>query len=135
MVDADAVRSRVRTTHGDLLDEVTAAADAVAADWPEGGVRDRERVVPPLRAALDERSVTARLPDVLRTAVDATGHDLPAALVPAPPYVVVTSRGPLLRATLSPGRLLVAVEVFAVDWDPVRYRRRPARVRVELVEN
>ncbi|WP_336344475.1 hypothetical protein [Halalkalicoccus ordinarius] len=45
----------------------------------------------------------------------------------APPYVTVTSRGPVLRATLSSGRLVVRIVLFDVERDPVRYVRRGGR--------
>jgi hypothetical protein len=35
--------------------------------------------------------------------------------VPEPPYLAVTSRGPVLRATLPEGRLVVVVGVFTVE--------------------
>jgi hypothetical protein len=43
------------------------------------------------------------------------GGRLQADPVPAPPYVVVTSVGPLLRATLEAGRLVVTVRAFRVE--------------------
>jgi hypothetical protein len=41
--------------------------------------------------------------------------------------VTVTSRGPVLRATLPEDRLVVRIAVFAVERDPVRYVRRGRR--------
>jgi len=61
-------------------------------------------------------------------AVEATGYDLRASPVAGPPYVVVTSCGPVLRATIDPGRLVIRFDAFEVvrDSDPDRssaYRR------------
>ena len=59
--------------------------------------------------------VLAAFPAVLRECVAAAGGQLRAEPVAAPPYVVVTSVGPVLRATLDEGRLVVTLRVFAVE--------------------
>ncbi|MFB6146491.1 MAG: hypothetical protein ABEJ08_02270 [Halobacteriaceae archaeon] len=135
--DADALATAARRAfvdqHADLRDGVVAAADDVVEAWAGDAVRDRERVVGPLRAAMTERGLLDRCPAALRDVVAATGYDLPADPVPEPPYVAVTGCGPMLRATLPPGRLVVTLRVFAVERDPVRYRRRrgdPVTVRL-----
>ncbi|MFC3958218.1 hypothetical protein [Halovivax cerinus] len=66
---------------------------------------------------------------VLTDLVDALGHELSAPVVPAPPYVVVTSTGVVLRATLPAGRLVIALEPFTIErdasaTDAPTYRRR-----------
>lgn len=124
-----AARERVLADHRTIIEEILAAADAVADAWPERvndrpATTDRDAVVPPLREQLTDRQVLDRLPAVLRTAVTAAGDDLPAEPVAAPPYVVVTSTGPVLRATAKSGRIVVAVEVFEVHRnDPTCYVR------------
>lgn len=119
-----AVHEFVRAQHPDLPDAVTACADRVAARWDGDAATDRDRVVGPLRAELREAGLLERFPSVLVGAVDAAGYDLPATPVAAPPYVVVTGRGPLLRATLPDGRLVVRFDVFAVERaGAVRYVR------------
>jgi len=130
-------RRHVLDEHEDVVRTVLDCADAVADGWPEETAGDRDAVVGPLTAALDRTDTLARLPAVLAGAVEAAGYALPAPPVAAPPYVVVTSRGPVLRATVEPGRLLVRVDVFAVGRDgAVRYRRTgrtpESVVRVEL---
>ena len=76
------------------------------------------------------------LPRVLADAVAATGHQLSASPVSAPPYVIVTSRGPMLRGTIDPGRLVVRFDAFTItdstptDDSRTTYRRRSG---VELV--
>ena len=74
---------------------------------------DSERVVSPYRTTLDRAGVLADAPAVLRECVEAAGEQLSADPVAAPPYVVVTSEGLLLRATLGE-RLLVRVRVFGL---------------------
>jgi hypothetical protein len=112
-LDADAARECV-LDHADVLDAVAASADAVAGDWPGARTRDASAVADPLAAELRERGVLAALPELLAAAVDAAGGALQADPVPAPPYVAVTSRGPVLRATLDEGRLVVTLAVFRV---------------------
>lgn len=142
------VRAHLREEHADVLAGVEWCADAVVAGWddqpaapddrpataPEGhpatapddrpATTDRDAVVGPLRAALQRAGLLDRFPVVLTDSVRAAGFSLPASPVPAPPYVVVTSRGPVLRATVDAGRLVVTFEVFTVErGETVRYVR------------
>lgn len=98
-------------------------ADAVADGWrePPG---ERAAVVRPLSEALVEAGLTNRYPAMLVDAVESLGRSLPAPPVAAPPYVVITGTGPVLRASLPSGRLVVRLAVFAVERDPKRYVRR-----------
>lgn len=126
MDPAEAARARIERDHGGTLAAVGACADAVAAGWPDGIATDREAVTDPLAAALADAGVLEAAPALLADAVDATGHALRARPVAAPPYVVVTSRGPVLRATIEPGRLVIGLEAFEVVREPVvGYRRLP----------
>ena len=113
-------------SHGELLETVIACADGVAASWDGDATVDRKRVVEPFERALDERGVTDRLPALLVGAVDALGEEFPAEPVAAPPYLVVTTVGPVLRATLSSARLVVTIRAFAIERDPTRYVRGAA---------
>lgn len=122
-------RTRIHEDHGDVIAEIEHCADAVVASWKAGEPRDREAVTAPLQAALEATGTLERLPAVLADAVDAAGGDLRAPPVAAPPYVVVTSRGPVLRATLERRRLVIRFDVFEVvrgsgGGEPATYRRR-----------
>lgn len=122
----DAVFGYLLAEHDDLVRTVLDCAEAVAAGWDGEGTTDRGSVVPPLRSSLERAGVTDRLPAVLEGCVSAAGYELPARPVAGPPYVVVTSRGPILRATLSDGRLIVTIRAFEVERDPrPRYVRGP----------
>lgn len=119
-LDPDAARDHLLTERRDTVVRTLDCATAVAAGWDDGATidrttTDRAAVVPPLRAALDRAGVLERLPTVLRECVAAAGGQLRAAPVAAPPYVVVTSVGPVLRATLSGDRLVVTIGVFRVE--------------------
>ncbi|KAB7515386.1 hypothetical protein DM867_04805 [Halosegnis rubeus] len=108
-------------------------ADAVASGWGGATTTDSETVVSPYRTTLDRAGVLANAPAVLRECVEAAGERLSANPVAAPPYVVVTSEGLLLRATLDE-RLLVRVRVFGLaDGTYERVNESPAEtVAVEL---
>lgn len=94
---------------------------AAAVETPATG---RRAVVGPFREALGRRDLLTTAPTVLAECVAAAGGDLQATPVADPPYVVVTSTGLALRATLDGGRLVVRVDPFAVERDPVQYVRR-----------
>lgn len=121
---AAAAAARLRAAHADAIRETGAAADRVAAAR-DGPATDRSDVVDPLAAELRRRGLLERYPRLLADAADAAGCALPAEPVAAPPYVAVTSRGPVLRATLDPCRLVVTLAVFDVERgrDGVRYVR------------
>ena len=112
--------------HGELLTATLACADGVAEAWDSDATTDRKRVVEPLERALDGAGITDRLPTLLVDAVDVLDEELPAEPVAAPPYLVVTAVGPVLRATLSSARLVVTIRVFDIERDPTRYVRGAA---------
>jgi len=91
-------------------------ADGNPATRDSAAVRDR------LRAALDRAGVLDALDAALADAVAAAGGELSAEPVPAPPYLAVTSTGPVLRATLDAGRLVVRIEAFDVADGAVAWR-------------
>ena len=126
------VRSYLLTEHRAVLDTASDCADAVAAGWDGESTTDRDAVTGPLEATLRRSGVLKQLPAVLAGAVDAAGYGLRAQPVPAPPYVVVTSTGPVLRATVSDGRLVVSLRLFEVEREAgrryVRGPREPERV-------
>lgn len=126
------VREYVLDTHDEHLDAVLGCADEVAASWDGDATTDRTAVVEPFEYALEAAGIVERLPAVLVGAVDALGDALEAEPVAAPPYVVITSRGPVLRATLDPGRLVIAVRAFEIERDPTRYVRGPTTVEKAL---
>ena len=122
---ADA-RERILTEHRATVTGVLQCADDVAATWDGDAATGRSDVVDPLSQRLHEADLLARLPGLLSDAVAATDHPLAASPVTAPPYVVVTSRGPVLRGTTDAGRLVVVVRAFDVErGDTLRYVRGP----------
>ena len=110
----DAVRERLLTEHRPALERVFACADFVATQWDGDSVTDSAAVVAPFRRALQAADGLEPLAFALADSVAVAGYALSARPVPAPPYVVVTSRGVLLRATLPEGRLVATVSAFEV---------------------
>lgn len=99
------VRAYLLDEHRPLVEAVLSCAEAV-----EGA--DDDRLGRYLEVCLRESGVHEQLPGVLAGAVAAAGEELRAQPVAGPPYVVVTGVGPVLRATLDAGRLVVTVETF-----------------------
>lgn len=131
-LDVAAARDRLLAEHAELLATVLDCADAVAADFEatvdgSPATRDSRSIRNPMQATLERAGVLEQLPAVLSDAVDAAGASMPAKPVAAPPYVVVTSTGPTLRATLDGQRLILRLEAFAVkDSAFVRRNASPA---------
>lgn len=120
------VRKSILDDHESLLATILDCADGVAASWDDEGTTERRCVVEPFENALADRDITGRLPALLVDAVAALGEELPAEPVAAPPYLTVTSVGPVLRATLADARLVMTIRVFAIKRDPTRYVRGAA---------
>ena len=139
-LDPDAAREHLLTGRREVVEATVACASAVAAPWPPEGTTDREQVIEPLRAVLSEAGLLGVYPSVLAECVAASGGELRAEPVAAPPYVTVTSRGPVLRATLDGGRLVVTLVIFDVEREAGDGRPRYVRgagapeavVRVEV---
>lgn len=122
---AETVAAAIQDRHPHEIAGISAAAETVAESWEGWVVSDRTQVVDPLRTRLTNQGILESLPTVIETAADVLGAELVASPVPAPPYVVITSRGPVLRGTLPDTRVVITVAVFRVDRGaPVTYRRR-----------
>lgn len=129
---ARAARRCIQSEHVAVLDGIDYCADRVAEPWEGATVGDRDRVVEALRTWLESTGLLAKLPLVLADAVEATGYELSAPPVAAPPYVAITSRGPILRATIEPGRLVARFDAFEVAREPHRGYRRLDGVRLSV---
>ncbi|MFC7201935.1 hypothetical protein ACFQJC_00255 [Haloferax namakaokahaiae] len=123
----DDARRVLEDEHSRLITVVRQCADAVAESWSDEFTTDREQVVPRFAQALDGSGALSRLPGALADAVTATGRPMPAPPVAAPPYVVVTSEGVVLRATVGDERLVITLRVFALETEgeEKRYTRTP----------
>lgn len=118
----------LRSAYAETIESIDACAHRVAGTWDGHVIFERSAVVEPFRSCLEDSGVLAELPAVLESLVDCLGAKLPATPVAGPPYVVVTSRGVILRATIEPGRLVVRIEPFTVTDGPgAGYRLRDER--------
>lgn len=117
------VRTALLDSHDELLGAILACADVVVESWDGETTTDRRAVVGPFEQGLHRTGILERLPAVLVDVAGLLGEDLPSEPVAAPPYVAVTSVGPVLRATLSTARLVITVRAFEIERDPTRYVR------------
>lgn len=123
-VDIETVREHVLECHADTIRAVIAAADTVADRVEEPTGPNGAGVSAELERELTRRELVGPLVAVLVDAIGAAGIETAAQPVPGPPYVTVTSLGPVLRATGSRGRLVITLRVFAVDrTDGTQYHR------------
>ncbi|MFB6117502.1 hypothetical protein [Halosegnis sp.] len=129
-MDADAARRHLLGKRHEWVCRALDCAASVAAGWDGPATTDRERVVPPYRATLRRAGVLEAAPTVLGECVAAAGERLAADPVAAPPYVVVTGEGLLLRATLDK-RLLVWVRAFRLRRTAGGGSRRYERVATD----
>lgn len=119
----DQAEQAVLSRHRDTIEASIEIARQVTATWPGDTVQDSAQVVAPLDDYLDAASLLPSLLDLLPTVVDTLDGKLQGSPVPAPPYLVVTSRGPLCRGTLTDGRrVIVRLDLFAVSRRPRKYR-------------
>ncbi|MDS0220560.1 hypothetical protein NDI54_04250 [Haloarcula sp. S1AR25-5A] len=119
------IRTRLLEAHPDTLQSVIDAGCSVATAWPAETVQEPGAVTDPLEHLLRKRGLAEDLLGMLQSGTAAIGETVQGRLIPAPPYLVVTSRGPICRGTMSDGRrLVVLLELFAVQRKPVRYRFR-----------
>ena len=129
---AQVVETHVRETFSGTLTAIETAVQEATTGWPPGGVTDASRVRRDIRRALAESGFHRSLPRILESAIGELDASIPARPVAAPPYVVVTSEGVLLRATLADARLVIRIQVVAEEAG--RYRRLDRlRVSARLV--
>lgn len=111
----ESVRECVLESHRETVAAVIDCGDAVVADWGRDWSDDPAQVRSALAAEIRASDLRSAFVTVLRDAVAATGRDLLADPVPASPYVVVTSQGPVCRVTVSDARIVITMAVFRVD--------------------
>lgn len=126
----DAVRERLLEAHRPALERALACADAVAAGWDGETTTDRSAVVGRYETVLRRAGALEPLVAALVDALEYAGYELQGTPIAKPPYLAVTSRGVVLRGSLSSGRIVVTLRAF--DIDP--YRRGPALPEALVVE-
>lgn len=121
------IRSLIRDHYADVLTDIETCAKRVVSRWDEPFQTQSTMVSKPLGDQLERLELLDRLVAVLIDAVEVAGFPLDPGPVPAPPYVVVGSRGPLLRATIDPGRLVIEFRVFDIETPSDDHRRSNPR--------
>jgi hypothetical protein len=120
------VESQIRDTLLEHCNETIAAITAAGAEIAEANdepITEGETVRLHLERRLRQRGLVEPLLSLLRTGASVVDGSLQGSPVPAPPYVVVTSRGPLCRGTFADGRrLVVEILLFSPRGPPRRYR-------------
>ena len=129
-MSADAIRTRLLDLHRPLLAEALSCADAVAAGWDGDTTTDRDAVVGPYRLALERAGLLEPLVAALADAVADSGRELLAPPVPDIPYLAITTRGIVLRASTAAGRIVITLAAFEID----PYRRGPPLPEALTVE-
>ena len=115
----------VERTDPELLCRIETAADRVVNTWPGESVSDPSAVREPFADTLADLGVPSRACTLIESVTDRFGLEPVASPVPAPPYVVVTTGGVVLRSTLADGRLVMELAAFEVRTQPSRaYERR-----------
>lgn len=121
-VDETDIHARLLQTHRGTVDTVIDAGRAVVSSWSTDRVSDPDSITDPLETLLESTGVTADLVRLLHDGAETANTSVQGNPVPAPPYLIITSRGPLCRGTLADGsRLVVRLELFSVERDPVEY--------------
>ncbi len=118
VVDATTVQEWLLETQRARLTATIKAATEVSA-------RHASCFESELQAKLESRGLLseyAALLTELRSACD--GRDEGPQIVPKPPYVTVTSRGPLLRLTAPSERIVICLAIRRVTEDGTYVRRR-----------
>lgn len=100
-----------------IADTVAVTNNTIPEEW----YADRTEIVRPLDRALRKAGLLERYADFLSALRAWCGENGPP-IVPSPPYVVVTGRGPMLRLTLSDSRVIILFELFVLDEDRRAYR-------------
>ena len=120
----DTIRERLLTEHRATIDGVLDAAIAVTEALElNGQTATRRTITEPFSAVLEHRGHQREFPAMITTTADAAHLSLPAPPVPAPPYVTVTGRGPILRVAGPNRRVVVLIKAFElVDDSEAEYR-------------
>jgi len=121
-VESD-IRSSLLAEHWTTIADVIDAGERVANAWPDSSMSDPETVTTPLEHLLRSSGLTEDLLELVGDGMRSVGESPDEKMVPAPPYLTITSSGPICRATIPErGRLVIELELFTVDRNPTRYR-------------
>ena len=121
----DQVRKRILAVHRDHIRAVIDAGEDVAEAADQRPISDPDQIRIPLEGILRQRGLLDPMLGMLETGSEALGEKIQGKPVTAAPYLVVTSRGPVCRVTLSSGqRLVIELQLFSVENRPRHYEFR-----------
>ena len=127
------VKRRCETEHAETIEIMNRCADSITLGWQTDAdgvlfTTKKEKITQQLPIVFDRAGIHTQLRTMLVDLVDTLGEPLSVTPVAAPPYVVVGSTGPIIRAALSIGRLVVTFQLFTIvkHTTHVRYKRLPA---------
>jgi hypothetical protein len=119
------IRQQILTGHSGTISSVIDAGETIETAIDEWPVSDPRMIREPLERLLHDRGLLDPLLNILCSVADAFGSSIQGTPVTSPPYLAVTSRGPVCRGTLSDNRrLIVEMLLFEVHRQPRSYRFR-----------
>lgn len=126
MSEAEArVREDLASDHEATIAAVVAAGRRVADSWSTATTTDPVALREHLEIALSQRGLREDLLAMLPDAARILGTTIRGDPVPAAPYLVIGSRGPVCRATLATGdRMVLELRLFSVTPDRSAYAFR-----------
>lgn len=121
----ETVRQQILTTHSETVSAVIDAGASIESAVDQWPVSDPRLIREPLARLLRDRGLLEPLLEILESVADAVDGAIQGTPVASPPYLAVTSQGPVCRGTLSDDRrLIVEFVLFDVQRRPRGYRFR-----------
>lgn len=132
-VHTDKIAAYLEDNHGGTLSAVSECADATVAQWDGQVTSDPSMITDPLEACIERSGTGPQLLAILQSGVRMAGYSLAADPVPAPPYLTITSLGPVLRGPVPDGRLVISIELFEIrDGTTRTYHRTEEAYRISI---
>ena len=113
-----AIEGWISSRFPEVIDSTAEAVEELAGTYQE-----REALCDALDRALRERNLIAAYASLLDEMQTWLAYDGPP-IVASPPYVVVTSRGPVLRLSVPPRRIVISFDVFVPADNASSYSRK-----------
>jgi hypothetical protein len=118
----DAARSSLINRHRETILGAIELGRGVSREWSGDRVTDSASITDPLERAVGESGLGQPLLELLVDAGRTVGSGIEGRPVSAPPYLAITSRGPVCRGTTPDGRrVVVTLALFAVERTPTAY--------------
>ncbi|MFB6254469.1 MAG: hypothetical protein ABEI06_07660 [Halobacteriaceae archaeon] len=127
------LQSHIRDQYPAILASISDCAETTRQKLDQHPTQEGDQIKTFLQDCLDKKNLLAACSHLLQESLQAQGLELPAQPVPSPPYVVVTSRGVMLRGTFEDQRIVILLQVFTVDPENTsQYRRCDLQIHVAV---